>query len=68
VRNTKFGWIRNNTWQNPGAEGDFAIQMGMKYSDPPIDPSLPQPVISNISFINGRCSNGVPQPSRHAVV
>jgi|EP01049_Picozoa_sp_SAG25_P005947 polygalacturonase len=52
VRNTKFGWIKNNTWQNPGSEGNFAIQMGMKYSDPPIDPSLPQPVISNISFIN----------------
>jgi polygalacturonase len=52
VRNTKFGWIRNNTWQNPGNEGNFAIQIGMKYSDPPIDPSLPQPVISNISFIN----------------
>ena len=52
VRNTKLGWIRNNTWQNPGNEGDFAIQMGLKYSDPPIDPSLPQPVISNISFIN----------------
>ena len=52
IRNTKLGWIRNNTWQNPGNEGDFAIQMGLKYSDPPIDPSLPQPVISNISFIN----------------
>jgi polygalacturonase len=52
VRNTKFGWIRNNTWQNPGSEGDFAIQMGMRYSDPPIDPSLPQPIMSNISFVN----------------
>eukprot|EP00035_Acanthoeca_spectabilis_P030691 m.477238 g.477238 ORF g.477238 m.477238 type:complete len:308 (+) comp43217_c0_seq1:507-1430(+) len=52
VRNTRFGWIRNNTWQNPGSEGDFAIQMGMQYSDPPIDPSLPQPVMSNISFVS----------------
>lgn len=52
VRNTKFGWIRNNTWQNPGNEGDFAIHMGLQYSDPPIDPSLPQPLISNISFVN----------------
>ena len=24
----------------------------MSYADPAIDPSLPQPVISNISFIN----------------
>ena len=52
VRNTKLGRIRNNTWQDAGHRGDFAIEMAMSYADPPIDPSLPQPVISNISFIN----------------
>ena len=52
VRNTKLGRIRNNTWQDPGHEGDFAIQMALSYADPPIIPSLPQPLISNISFIN----------------
>ena len=52
VRNTKLGRIRNNTWQDAGRRGDFAIEMAMSYADPPIDPSLPQPVISNISFVN----------------
>lgn len=52
VRNTKLGRIRNNTWQDAGHRGDFAIQMALTYADPPIDPSLPQPLISNITFVN----------------
>jgi polygalacturonase len=52
VRNTKLGRIRNNTWQDPGASGGTALLMALAYNDPPINASLPQPVLSNISFIN----------------
>jgi len=51
-RNTKFGNITSNTWQDPGNDGGVAIDMGMNYGGVPADPSKGQPRISNISFIN----------------
>ena len=50
VRNTRMGRIAPNSWQDPN--GGVAILMFMSYNDPPIGPGLPQPRISNISFIN----------------
>ena len=43
VRNTKLGRIRNNTWQDAGHRGDFAIEMALSYADPAIGPSLRSP-------------------------
>lgn len=53
IRDTRFGNIRNNTWQDPGNDGGTALLMGMSYgSDGKPDPRLPQPRLGNISFIN----------------
>ena len=52
VQNTRLGRISNNSWQDPGSSGGTAIFMAMAYSDPPVDPSAPQPRISNVSFLN----------------
>lgn len=52
VTNTRLGRIAPNTWQDPPPSGGVAILMAMAYNDPPIRPDLPQPRISNISFIN----------------
>jgi len=52
IRNTRFGNITSNSWQDPGGDGGTAIQMGMNYGNVPIDPRAGQPTISNISFIN----------------
>eukprot|EP00035_Acanthoeca_spectabilis_P038965 m.57811 g.57811 ORF g.57811 m.57811 type:complete len:472 (+) comp9377_c0_seq1:1197-2612(+) len=51
-RNTKFGKISNNTWQDPGDAGGTAILMGMNYGNVPVDRTKGQPTIFNISFIN----------------
>jgi len=50
VSNTRMGRIAPNSWQDPS--GGTAIQMLQSYNDPPINPDVPQPRISNISFIN----------------
>lgn len=50
VTNTRMGRIAPNSWQDPS--GGVAIQMQLSYNDPPIIPDLPQPMISNISFVN----------------
>lgn len=52
IRNSKFGNITSNTWQDPGGDGGTAIQMGMNYANAPVLPSRPQPSIFNISFVN----------------
>lgn len=49
-RNTKFGNITSNTWQD--AKTYPALQMGMNYGNAVVDPTKGQPRISNISFIN----------------
>ena len=50
IRNSKFGNITSNTWQDPKAYP--AIAMGMNYSNTRLNPALGQPSISNITFIN----------------
>lgn len=52
VQNTKLGRISNNTWQDPGIAGGTAILMALSYNDPPVNPSLPQPSLGNVSFVN----------------
>eukprot|EP00040_Diaphanoeca_grandis_P001159 m.17629 g.17629 ORF g.17629 m.17629 type:complete len:503 (+) comp11593_c0_seq1:75-1583(+) len=52
IRDTKFGRISNNTWQDPGNDGGVAIYMAMSYHDAPVNPDLGQPRLSNISFVN----------------
>ena len=49
-RDTKFGKIMSNTWQDSKCYP--AIQMGMNYGGSSVDPTKGQPRISNISFIN----------------
>ena len=49
-RNCKFGRITKNTWQDPKCYP--AIQMGMNYGGVSVDPTLGQPQIRNISFVN----------------
>jgi polygalacturonase len=52
VQNTKLGRIRNNTWQDPGDSGGTAILMALSYNDPPVNRSMPQPSLGNVSFVN----------------
>eukprot|EP00936_MAST-01D_sp_MAST-1D-sp1_P000893 g893.t1 len=53
-RNLRLGNITSNTWQDPdlGVNAGVALFMGMNYGGAKIDPGLPQPSISNISFVN----------------
>ena len=51
-RDVHLGNITSNTWQDPGHDGGVALHMGMNYGSVQIDPALPQPSISNISFVN----------------
>jgi hypothetical protein len=50
VRDTKFGKISANTWQD--SKNYPAILMSTSYDGHAVNPRLPQPRISNISFVN----------------
>lgn len=52
VQNSKLGKITNNTWQDPGHDGGTALFMGSNYDHNPVNASLAQPHIRNISFVN----------------
>ena len=49
-RDSTFGNITGNTWQDPKCYP--AIQMGMNYGGAAVDPAKGQPRISNVSFQN----------------
>lgn len=52
LEDIKLGNITSNSWQDPGNSGGTALQMALAYSDPPINPALPQPRVGNITFRN----------------